>query len=304
MMHSTPLLFPLAAILISVFSWLAPGVLSGYVDLIVPLLGLVMFSMGLSLNFKDFKLVMLRPGWIVLGVSLQYLLMPLIAWVISTLLELPVAVAAGMILIGACPGGTASNIICYLARGNVALSITLTSVSTLLAIILTPYLTYLYVDESINVPVLMMVKNLLVIIIIPVVSGIVLNHFFHSRLISVKRYLPIVSMLCVVFIIGIIVARNETNLSQLGLLLVVAVILHNILGLLSGYWFTRVFTAERQVAKTIAIEVGMQNSGLGIVLANQYFSAAAALPGVLFSIWHNISGALLAGHWARAKQSE
>lgn len=304
MMHSTPLLFPLAAILISVFSWLAPGVLSGYVDLIVPLLGLVMFSMGLSLNFKDFKLVMLRPGWIALGVSLQYLLMPLIAWVISTLLELPAAVAAGMILIGACPGGTASNIICYLARGNVALSITLTSVSTLLAIILTPYLTYLYVDESINVPVLMMVKSLLVIIIIPVVSGIVLNHFFHSRLISVKRYLPIVSMLCVVFIIGIIVARNETNLSQLGLLLVVAVILHNILGLLSGYWFTRVFTAERQVAKTIAIEVGMQNSGLGIVLANQYFSAAAALPGVLFSIWHNISGALLAGHWARAKQSE
>ena len=304
MMHSTPLLFPLAAILISVFSWLAPGVLSGYVDLIVPLLGLVMFSMGLSLNFKDFKLVMLRPGWIALGVSLQYLLMPLIAWVISTLLELPAAVAAGMILIGACPGGTASNIICYLARGNVALSITLTSVSTLLAIILTPYVTYLYVDESINVPVLMMVKSLLVIIIIPVVSGIVLNHFFHSRLISVKRYLPIVSMLCVVFIIGIIVARNETNLSQLGLLLVVAVILHNILGLLSGYWFTRVFTAERQVAKTIAIEVGMQNSGLGIVLANQYFSAAAALPGVLFSIWHNISGALLAGHWARAKQSE
>lgn len=304
MIRNTTLLFPLGAILISVFSWLTPGMLSGYVAAIVPLLGLVMFSMGLSLDFKDFKLVFVRPGWIALGVSLQYLLMPLIAWVLSNLLEFPVVVAAGMILIGACPGGTASNIICYLAKGNVALSITLTSTSTLLAIILTPYLTYLYVDKSIDVPVLMMMKSLLLIIIIPVLSGIVLNHYFRSRLAPLKQYLPTLSMLCVIFIIGIIVARNEANLSQLGLLLVVAVILHNLLGLFSGYWLTRVLTRDRQIAKTIAIEVGMQNSGLGIVLANQYFSAAAALPGVLFSIWHNISGALLAGHWARAKQSE
>lgn len=302
MLRNTTLLFPLGAILVSVFSWQLPDVLSGYVFAIVPLLGLVMFSMGLSLNFSDFKYVFVRPGLIIMGVSLQYLFMPLIAWLLSALFELPAPIAAGLILIGACPGGTASNIICYLARGNVALSITLTFISTLLAVMLTPLLTYLYVDASIDVPVLNMMKSLLLVIIIPVVSGLLLNHFLYKKLTVIKNYLPLVSMFSVILIIGIIVARNETILYQLGLLLFIAVVLHNFLGLLSGYWFTRMMTGDRQAAKTIAIEVGMQNSGLGIVLANQYFTAAAALPGVLFSIWHNISGSLLAGYWARGNQ--
>ncbi len=300
-MYSSLLLFPLAALLMTAFSIVFPDVLSGYAAAIVPLLGLVMFAMGLTLSVSDFRLVFRQPGLVLIGLCLQYMLMPFIAWLIATLLSLPLPMTLGLILIGSCPGGTASNVICYLARGNVALSITLTFVSTILAVIMTPLLTYTYVDKSIDVPVLMMAKSLLLIILLPVTMGVLVNHFFHSRLKPVRVLLPALSMLCVILIIGVIVARNQAYLPQLSLLVAFAVVLHNVIGLLSGYWLARLLTDDIQSAKTIAIEVGMQNSGLGLVLANQYFSAAAALPGVLFSIWHNISGVILAGHWSRRR---
>ena len=298
-MYSSILLFPIAAILITAFSIGFPGVLSGYAGAIVPLLGIVMFAMGMTLSIRDFRLVFRQPGLVISGLCLQYILMPFIAWLIASLFSLPLPVTLGLILIGSCPGGTASNVICYLARGNVALSITLTSISTCLAVLMTPLLTYIYVDKSIDVPVVMMMKSLLLIILLPVTLGILINHVFHTRLKPVKPFLPVLSMLCVILIIGVIVARNQAYIPQLSLLVALAVVMHNVMGLLSGYWFARLLTKDIQSAKTIAIEVGMQNSGLGIVLANQYFSAAAALPGVLFSIWHNISGAMLAGHWSK-----
>jgi bile acid:Na+ symporter, BASS family len=301
MRSRTVLFLPVGAILISVVAMIAPSLLADYGKAIVPMLGVVMFSMGMTLKTSDFKRVFDEPVLIIIGVALQYILMPLIAWFLSMLLGLPVLLATGLILVGACPGGTASNVICFLARGNVALSISLTAVSTLLAAVLTPLITLIYVDQSIDVPVVKMMKNLILIVVLPVVSGVLINSFYSQRLEKMKSFLPMVSVLSIIFIIGVIVAKNQAQLTELGLVLFLAVALHNILGLITGYSIPKLLGYDESICKTISIEVGMQNSGLGVVLANQYFSAVAALPGALFSIWHNISGSLLAVIWSKSK---
>ncbi len=294
---------PVGAILISLLASVYPQSLQAYGNAIVPLLGVVMFCMGMSLQVNDFKRVLSQPGPVFVGVVLQYTLMPFIGWLLAYILELPVLLATGLILLGACPGGTASNVICYLAKANVALSITLTAVSTLVAVTLTPLITLLYVDQSISVPVMDMMQNLLMIVLLPVLSGLLINSFAQQRIDQIKELLPFISVICIVLIIGIIVARNASQINELGLLLVLAVVLHNILGLCSGFVFARLLRYDNTSCKTIAIEVGMQNSGLAIVLANQYFSAISAIPGALFSIWHNISGSILAAYWSGRKNN-
>ena len=303
MLARSVLLLPVGAILISVIAMIKPELLAGGGKVIVPMLGIVMFSMGMTLSAIDFKRVLKQPGLILLGVSLQYILMPLIAWALSFLLKLPVLLATGLILVGACPGGTASNVICYLARGNVALSISLTAVSTMLAVIMTPLLTLIYVDQSVYVPVVDMIKNLVLIVVLPVVTGVLINSYYHDRIEKIKSYLPLISVLSIVYIIGVIVAKSYSQLLELGALLFIAVVLHNALGLFFGYMIPKLMRYDETTCKTLAIEVGMQNSGLGVVLANKYFTAVAALPGAVFSIWHNISGSMLAGYWAREKKN-
>ncbi len=292
-------LLPVGAVLISLIAMRSPYLLADCGKAIVPMLGIVMFAMGMTLTPEDFKRILKQPVIIIIGVFLQYILMPLIAWLLSELLKLPVGLAAGLILLGSCPGGTASNVICYLARANVALSISLTATSTLLAVVLTPLITLFYVDQSIDVPVINMMKNLVLIVILPVISGVLLNTFYHDRLKKVKLCLPLISVLSIIFIIGVIVAKNQTNLLEIGLLLFCIVSLHNLFGLLAGYHIPKLMGYDETICKTISIEVGMQNSGLAVVLANQYFSAVAALPGALFSIWHNVTGSLLAVLWSK-----
>jgi BASS family bile acid:Na+ symporter len=219
--------------------------------------------------------------------------------VLSDIIGLDPLLTAGMILVGTCPGGTASNVICYLARGNVALSITLTAISTFLAVILTPALTYELVSTSIEVPVREMLLSILIMVIIPVSAGVLLNHLAGSKLKAVSEIFPLLSVLAIVFIIAIIVALNAGNFQQIGLMVVIAVILHNGAGLFLGYYTSRLLGYSPTECRTLAIEVGMQNSGLAVALAIKYFSAAAALPGALFSIWHNLSGSILAGFWSR-----
>jgi bile acid:Na+ symporter, BASS family len=299
----TILLLPVGAVFISCIAMMQPALLADYGKAIVPMLGIVMFSMGMTLKADDFKRVLKQPVLILLGVSLQYILMPLIAWSLAKILELPVLLATGLILIGACPGGTASNVICYLARGNVALSISLTAMSTLLAVVLTPLLTLIYVEHSVDVPVFKMVLNLISIVILPVLSGVLINTFYQQRLGKIKSFLPLVSVLSIIFIIGVIVAKNQGQMTAFGLLLFCAVVLHNFFGLITGYIIPKLMGYDEAICKTISIEVGMQNSGLGVVLANQHFSAVAALPGALFSIWHNLSGSLLAVVWSRNDQT-
>jgi len=293
------LLFPLLAVVFSALAWLFPAAFTGLKPAIPWLLGVVMFGMGMTLNAESFAQVLKRPGIIGLGVALQFLVMPLAAWGISEALGLSAALLAGMVLVGASPGGTASNVICYLARGDVALSITLTTVSTLLAILATPLLTLLYAGQKVDVPALAMLWSVAKIVLLPVALGVTVNTLFGPRLKPVKQVFPALSIAAIVLIIAIVVALNADRLGTLGAAVVIAVALHNAVGLAAGYLVARALGQDARTARTLAIEVGMQNSGLAVALAAKFFSPAAALPGAIFSIWHNLSGALLASLWSR-----
>ncbi len=259
----------------------------------------VMFCMGMTLHLSDFARVLKRPGVIAIGVLAQYCLMPLFAFMLSVGLRLPDELLTGMVLVGATSGGTASNVICYLARGDVALSVSLTLSSTILAIIATPFFTWLYLDQSIPVDAMGMVLSISKMVIAPLTLGILVNTVSRRLVSSVSPYLPVASVIAIVWIIAIIVALNQGALHELGLLLTAAVITHNLLGLFSGYFIARYLGYHRTIARTLAIEVGMQNSGLSVALALKHFTPLAALPGAVFSIWHNLSGAVLASLWQR-----
>lgn len=290
--------FPILVVLVSVVAWFIPQPLIDLKPAIPWLLGVVMFGMGMTLTFEDFKNVLRHPAVIILGLGLQFLLMPFYAWGIGYLLGLDAMLLAGMVLVGASPGGTASNVICYLARGDVALSITLTLVSTLAAVFMTPLLTWAYVGQVVPVPVWSMLLSVLKIVLLPVLAGVLINRFFYSHLAKLQTLFPLISVLAIVVIIGIVVALNHNNIPKLGLAVSLAVVLHNLLGLISGYLAARWLVRDTRIARTLAIEVGMQNSGLAVALAVKYFSTAAALPGALFSVWHNLSGAVLASWWS------
>jgi BASS family bile acid:Na+ symporter len=294
-------LFPLWALLFSWLAWSRPELFSDYKPAILPLLALVMFGMGLTLRWQDFSRVIAMPRLVALGVLLQFSLMPFFAWLIALLFGFEPLLAAGMVLVGASPGGTASNVVCYLARGNVALSITLTAVSTLLAVLLMPWISWLYIHTSIEVPMLAMLKTILMLVLAPVGLGMLINHFLHDRIRPLQPLFPFISVGAIVFIIAIIVALNNQHLHQLSLLVLLAVALHNLAGLACGYGFTRWLGYEPKQCRTLAIEIGMQNSGLAVALALKYFAPLAALPGAIFSIWHNLSGALLASLWSRSR---
>ena len=292
-------LFPFLANAGSLLAWGQPDWFSPQKPLIVPLLGLVMFGMGMTLTGTNFLDVLRRPLPVLLGVSLQFLLMPFAAWALATVAGLPPQLAVGLILVGCSPGGTASNVICYLAKGDVALSITLTTVSTLVAVIATPLLTLLYAGQTVPVPAADILFTVFKIIFLPVLLGILANHFFHNTLAPARRIFPLLSVLAIVLIIMIIVALNHASLANVAAGVATVVVLHNAIGLLGGYWVPRWLGRDKRECRTLAIEVGMQNSGLAVALAVKYFSATAALPGALFSIWHNLSGSLLAGMWRR-----
>jgi len=294
-------LFPLWAVVLSAVALFYPELFLPYQNSIPLLLGLVMFGMGMTLSADDFLLVLKRPRVILIGTALQYTLMPLIGVALSVVFSLPPELTAGFVLLGSCPGGTASNVICYLAKADVALSIVLTSVSTLISFVMTPLLTWIYIGQTVHVDIYGMVISILQIVIIPVTLGIGLNTFLGSRTDRIRPVFPAFSVLTIIFIIAIIMALNRDTVVSAGLLVVSVVMMHNLLGLASGYGLSRLTGLTEIESRTIAFEVGMQNSGLSVALAVKHFSSIAALPGALFSIWHNISGSFLASYWARKK---
>lgn len=293
--------FPLWAILVSVTAYFTSDWLSSLQSLIVPLLAVVMFVMGLTLKIEDFRRILALPKPVAIGVSLQFLLMPLIAALLARLLQLPEQLAVGLILVGSCAGGTASNVICFLAKGDVALSITMTGVSTLAGVVATPLLCSFYLSETVAVDSVSMMLEIVQIVFLPVAAGMLANSLFPQKISAVQVFLPTISVLVILLIIAVIVALNSDRLLQVGPLTMLAVVLHNICGLASGYWGSRFLGADIQQSRTIAIEVGMQNSGLGVALTLEFFTPVAALPGALFSIWHNISGSILASYWQTSR---
>lgn len=292
-------LFPVLILGAGVVGYLFSDALSGLAGHINPLLGLIMFGMGLTLRWPDFALVLSRPIPVILGVAAQYGIMPLLGWSVATLLGLPDEIAVGVILVGCVPGGTASNVVSYLARADVALSVTMTSVSTLLAPILTPLLTLWLVGARLPVDAGGMALSMVQIVLIPVVLGLLIRAFLPRLVERVLPGLPWFSVALISLVVAIVVSLSADRIVAAGLVVLAAVVLHNGLGLLIGYLIGRLTGQSERASRTVAIEVGMQNSGLASGLAATFFTPTAALPGAVFSVWHNLSGALLAAYLRR-----
>ncbi len=291
-------LFPLWAVLISLAAYFSPSTFTPVAPHVTALLTLIMLSMGVTLSIADFRRVFTRPAPVIAGIVLHYLVMPLAAWALAKILRMPPDLTAGMVLVGSVASGTASNVMIYLARGDVALSVTISALSTLVGVFATPLLTRLYVDASIAVDVHGMLMSILQIVALPIVVGLIVNHLLRRAVNAIEPYLPIVSMVAILLIISAVVAGTRNSIASVGMIVMVGVVLHNAIGLLGGYWGGRLLGFDEAVCRTLAIEVGMQNSGLAATLGKLYFTPIAALPGALFSVWHNLSGSLLAGYWA------
>ena len=260
------------------------------------LLGVVMFGMGLTLNLQDFKIVFSRPKDVMIGCLAQFTVMPLLAWGLVRAFQLDEALALGVVLVGCCPGGTASNVITYLAKGDLALSVGMTGVSTLLAPFMTPFLTWALAGKSVNVDVVGMLLSILWVVILPIVVGLVVKWIWPKFTEQATDYLPAFSSVAIAFIVSIVIAANANKLMAGGLMIVMVVILHNLCGLSLGYLIGQLLGLSDPKRRAISIEVGMQNSGLASSLATIHFAAypLATIPGAIFSVWHNISGALVA----------
>ncbi len=268
------------------------------------LLGVVMFGMGLTLNLQDFKVVFSRPKDVIIGCLAQFTIMPLLAWGLSRLFSLDEALALGVVLVGCCPGGTASNVITYLAKGDLALSVGMTGVSTLLAPLLTPLLTWALAGKSVEVDVAGMLLSILWVVILPIVVGLIVKWLFPKFTEKAVDYLPAVSSIAIATIVAIIISANASKLLAGGLVILLVVVLHNLCGLGLGYLLGRLLRLSEPKKRAISIEVGMQNSGLASSLATLHFAAypMATIPGAIFSVWHNISGALIARLYSWQKQ--
>ena len=255
-----------------------------------------MFGMGLAMQWEDFRIVFTRPKDIFIGFLAQITIMPLLAWLLTKVFSLPPELAVGVVLVGCCPGGTASNVITYLAGGDLALSVGMTSVSTLCAPILTPMLTFLFAGKYVNVDFWAMFLSIVQVIILPIALGLIIKRWMRPSEKVVKNVLPAVSTIAITMIVGAVVSANADKLLHCGLLVIAVVILHNLLGFLLGFIVGKALQLKRRKCIAISVEVGMQNSGLACSLAQQHFQtmALATVPGAIFSVWHNIAGALLA----------
>lgn len=291
--------FPLLIIGGAVAAYVAPGAFDGWSVHVTTALMVIMFGMGLTLTLPDFALVAKRPLVVFAGVAMQYTVMPLLALGIATVLDLPPALAAGLILVGSVPGGTSSNVVTYLARGDVALSVTMTAVSTLLAPLLTPFITLWLAGQYLPVPVGDMAMSIVKIVVIPIAAGLILRALLPRVVDRLLPVLPWISVLGITFVVIAVVSASNAVLTAAGLTLVLAILLHNGLGYAVGYALATLLRYPVSSRRAVSVEVGMQNSGLAAGLATQYFSPEAALPGAFFSVWHNISGGLLASFWGR-----
>ena len=291
--------FSFWVVLFACFGFFAPQLFAGHKTWIAPLLGIVMFGMGLTLTTADFREVFRRPKDVAIGVVGHYLIMPGIAYVLAVALRLPPEVAAGVILVGCCPSGTASNVMTFLAKGDVALGVSIASVSTLIAPLATPALVSLLAGKWMDINAQSLFVDIVQVVIVPIFLGLVVKALFARQAAASVRALPLVSTVTIVLIIAIVVALNHTRLLANGWLILAAVVLHNLLGFLLGYLFARLFGMNLAKRKAVTLETGMQNSGLGAALAAAHFSPLAAVPSALFSVWHNLSGSMLAAWFAR-----
>ena len=266
-----------------------------------PLLGVIMFGMGLTLRADDFRIVFSRPKDVIIGCLAQFTVMPLLAWLLARVFALDEALTVGVVLVGCCPGGTASNVITYLAKGDLALSVGMTGVSTLLAPVLTPLLVLLLAGKTVDVDVVGMLLSILWVVILPIVAGLIVKRLWPRQTTAATAYLPALSSLAICAIVLIVIAANAQKLLSSGLVVMLVVMLHNVGGLAIGYVVGTVLGMSAAKRKAVSIEVGMQNSGLASSLATLHFATypMATIPGAIFSVWHNLSGTIVARIYVR-----
>lgn len=295
-------------ILAGVLAVVSPGTFEPLSPYMAWLLGIVMLGMGMSLRPRDFKLVFSQPKNIAVGALLQFVIMPILAYLLIAVFPLPPEIAIGVILVGTCPGGTASNVITYLARGDVALSVSMTMANTILAPLVTPFLIWVLAGTWIQIDFISMMISITQMVLLPLLAGVAVNELFGRHLARINAIMPLVSVAVIILLVGIVVSLSADTLLASGLIVLAVVVLHNLCGLGLGYTFARIFKLNEPQKRAMAIEVGMQNSGLAASLAVIYFTAAGGIPAAIFSVWHNISGSLFASYMAakdeRAKQSE
>ena len=270
------------------------------------LLGIVMFGMGMTLKLSDFKVVFTKPKAVICGILSQFIIMPALAFLLVTLFQLPTELAVGVILVGACPGGTSSNVMTYLAKGDVALSVGMTACTTIMAPFVTPALVLLLAGQTVDVSYVSMLVSIVQVVLVPIALGFVINYFFSKFAEAFGKALPLISVIAICLIIMAVVSANAAKLMSTGLLVIAVVMLHNVCGYALGYLAGRLLGLTKEQMRTLSIEVGMQNSGLATSLATMHFAAMpmAAVPGTVFSVWHNISGAVYANILARTAESK
>ncbi len=299
LMKATTYITRYIGILILIFSFLAflkPEVFIWSIRYTALFLGIAMFGMGLTIHTEDFKIIFSNPKEIFIGCLAQYTIMPLAAWLLAIGLKLPPDLAIGVILVGCCPGGTASNVITYIAGGDIALSVGMTIISTLLAPVITPLLVYLLGGMWVDVSFMVMVSSIVRVILIPILLGLLIHKLLGKHSTGIQEAMPLVSSLAIIIIITGIIASNKKQILSSGIFILGIVIIHNLLGIFLGLFVSKILKISYKKATAIAIEVGMQNSGLAVSLAASNFAAAplATLPGAIFSVWHNISGSIFA----------
>ncbi len=297
--------FPLWVILFAALAFFVPGPFKGFGSWISYLLGLIMLGMGLTMTLNDFKLVFTRPKDVIFGVVVRYCIMPFVAYGIGKALGLSPMLAAGLILVGCCPSGTASNVMTFIAKGDTALSVTISSINTLLAPILTPFIFLSLAGTMIPIDAMGLLVDIVKVVIVPIILGIAIHAAFSKYMDDITKIIPVISVISIIAIITIVVALNAQKLSTVAGIAFLAVVLHNGLGLGLGYGASRTIgQMDHHKSKAVAFEIGMENSGLAVALAIAHLDPMAAIPGAIFSVWHNFSGSLLAGFWASRDTEE
>ncbi len=291
--------FPLWLVLASGIALWRPAVFTWFSGPLIPLgLGLIMLSMGMTIGFEDFRRIARERANVLPGVALQYTLMPLLGLTLGWLFELPAPFAIGLILVSCCPGGTASNVIAFIARADVALSVTMTTASTLVAALATPALTALLAGNRIDVPILGLLTDTVQVVILPVVAGAFLKARFPRACDRLLPIAPLVAILAIILIAGSVIAGNRAQVIDAGARLLLAVLCLHAGGFVLGYAAGRIWLRNEQAARTAAIEVGMQNSGLGVVLAQQNFTnPLTAIPSAISAVLHSLVGSVAAAIW-------
>lgn len=291
--------FPAIVIVAAVLGFCLPATFTPITPIVPYLLGLIMFLMGITLTGADFKRIAKRPLVVLLGLVAHYVIMPLAGLLVVWALQLPAELAVGVILVGCAPSGTASNVMTYLAKGDVAFSVSVATVSTLVAPLLMPLLTLAFAGQYMSIPVEAMFLDILKTVLLPVIAGVIVRSLFGRIIDYIKPVLPWLSAIAIATIVTAVMGKSAAAFAQAGLLIILAVVLHNGIGLLLGYLAGRAVHLDHAARRALAFEVGMQNSGLAASLATVHFNPAAALAPAVFSVWHNISGALVAAWLAR-----